>query len=135
VNPATGTATLIGLTGIPAIPFTPQSLNKDDGTLNVFEETLFGAAGKLYATFDTNRLDPETGHLTHEIPNNLYQINPATGHATLIAPTAQTLSAVVAVNGTVYAFNIEKSQVVSLNLTNGNISFVSNLDPTDPAAG
>ncbi len=62
------------------------------------------------------------------IPNSLYQIDPKTGRATLVAATDLTLSAAVDVNGTVYAFNAAKSQVVTLDLSNGKTSFVSNYD-------
>ena len=59
VNPATGAATLIGTTGIPAIPGV--------GTPNMilFDESLNGIRGKLYATFDalnfvlTPAIEPE----------------------------------------------------------------------------
>src|SRR5579864_5811170 len=51
VNPSTGHATLIGPTGIPAVPAAPLSTNPD-GTFNAFDDTLFSAGGNLYATFD-----------------------------------------------------------------------------------
>jgi hypothetical protein len=38
LNPKSGTARLIGLTGIPALPFSPLSVNPD-GSQNVFNET------------------------------------------------------------------------------------------------
>ncbi len=64
------------------------------------------------------------------IPAALYQIDPATGIAAFISPTALNLSAAVDVNGTVYAFNAATSQVVTLDLANGNTTFVSSLDPS-----
>jgi hypothetical protein len=59
VNPLTGAATLIGITGISPIPFIPASFNPDR-TINFFEEALFGAGGKLYATFDATVFDLTT---------------------------------------------------------------------------
>ncbi|MGI8745374.1 MAG: PEP-CTERM sorting domain-containing protein [Bryobacteraceae bacterium] len=134
VNAATGATTLIGHTGIPAVPAIPSTTNPD-GSLNVFTESLFGAGGKLYATFDADTLDPVSFAATPVIPARLYQINPSTGLATVLAPTTLGLSAVVEVNGTIYAFNVATSQVVTLNLANGNTSFVSNLDPSAGSIG
>ena len=59
VNVLTGKATLIGPTGIPAIPFIPITTNPD-GTFNAYDEALFGANRKLYATFDAFTIDPAT---------------------------------------------------------------------------
>ncbi|MDQ2898915.1 MAG: PEP-CTERM sorting domain-containing protein [Acidobacteriota bacterium] len=129
VNPSTGHATLIGPTGIPAVTFIPLSTPNPDGSLNFFGGALFGASGKLYATFDTGTVNFMTGVITPVIPENLYQIDPATGTTTLIGPTAFALDTVIDVNGTFYAFKNDTNQVVTLNLANGNTSFVSNLDP------
>jgi hypothetical protein len=129
VNPATGAATLIGPTGIPAVPFASHFTSNPDGTANVLEATLFSANGSLYATFDTNRLDPVSGNITPGIPNDLYRIDPNTGAATLVAPTTQTLTAVTQVNGTAYAFVVGTQQLVSLNLANGGTSFIAGVTP------
>jgi hypothetical protein len=129
VNPMTGAATLIGPTGIPPIPFASHFTSNPDGTGNVFSDTLFPANGKLYATFDTNRVNPQTGEIIHGLPNNLYQIDPATAVATLVAPTAQTIAGITQVNGTFYAFNIETRQLVTLDLSNGQTSVVTSVDP------
>jgi hypothetical protein len=51
INTTTGAANLIGPTGIPALPFIPDTLNAN-GTISFYEETLFGTGGKLYVTFD-----------------------------------------------------------------------------------
>ncbi len=59
VDATTGAASLIGPTGIPALPFTPITVNPD-GTFNAYDEALFGANGKLYATFDAFTVDPNT---------------------------------------------------------------------------
>ena len=128
VNPLTGAATLIGPTGIPAVPAIPDSTNPD-GTFNAFDESLFSARGSLYATFDAIKINPSPFTVTTVISPDLYGINPITGHATLIAPTALTIGAVVGVNGTLYAFNNMAGQVATLNLANGNTTAVSNFPP------
>jgi hypothetical protein len=130
VNPLTGAATLIGRTGIPAIPFIPASLNAD-GTINFYEEALFGAGGKLYATFDAFVFDLTTSSVaTIAVAPALYEIDPSTGLATVVGPTDLAVGAVVGVNGTHYAFNLLTSQTSSLDLASGNTSFVSDTDPT-----
>jgi outer membrane protein assembly factor BamB len=129
VNPSTGRATLIGSTGMPAVPFVPFSENPD-GTLNIFGEALFSANGTLYATFDTGALNPESGVVTPTMANHLYQIDPTTGTATLIGPTAFALDTVVGINGTFYAFKNDTSQIVTLNLANGSTTLVTDLDPS-----
>ncbi|MDQ2944446.1 MAG: PEP-CTERM sorting domain-containing protein [Acidobacteriota bacterium] len=120
--PATGAAKLIGPTGIPAFSFNPNIPNPD-GSLNIFDESLFDVGGKLYAYFDSGTLDLETSTTTPVVPAELYQIDPSTGHATPVARTVPNLSTIVNVNGTVYAFhaNAIPNQVVTLNLANGNI--------------
>jgi hypothetical protein len=128
VNPFTGHATRIGSTGMPAVPFVPFSENPD-GTLNIFGEALFSANGTLYATFDTGTLNPELGVVTPTMANHLYQIDPTTGKATLIAPTAFALDTVVGSNGTFYAFKNDTSQIVTLNLANGSTTLVTDWDP------
>jgi hypothetical protein len=128
VNALTGQAALIGPTGIPAIPFAPLSTNPD-GTFNAYDEALFGANGKLYATFDAITVDPATFTAASIlISPNLYQIDPTTGLATLIGPTDLNLGAAANVNGTTYAFNEGTRQVVTLDLANGKTSFVSDFD-------
>jgi hypothetical protein len=129
VNPLTGTATLIGPTGIPALPFVPLTTNPD-GTFNAYGETIFGANGKLYATFAAFTVNPET--ITPEsilVPPNLYEIDPTTAVATLIGPTDLTLGAVANVNGTLYGLLDSTNQVVTLDAANGNSSFVADFDP------
>jgi hypothetical protein len=127
VNPATGAATLVGPTGIPAFPFPSHFTSNPDGTGNVFSATLFSANGNLYATFDTNKVDPASGNITPVILNNLYRIDPNTAVATVVAPTIQAISAVTQVNGTDYAFNVGTQQLLTLNLANGGTSFVANV--------
>jgi hypothetical protein len=129
VNPATGAATLVGPTGMPAFPFPSHFTSNPDGTANVFSATLFPANGNLYATFDSNTVDPTSGNSTPAILNNLYRIDPSTAVATIVAPTIQAISAVTQVNGTEYAFNVGTQQFLTLNLANGGTSFVANVSP------
>lgn len=129
LNPVTGAATLIGPTGIPAIPFVPGSLNPD-GTINFYDQAIFDAGGKLYITFDAFVLDLGSFSVVSTIvAPALYQIDPSTGLGTLIGATDLGIGAVTGVNGTYYAFNDLTSQIGSLNLTSGNTNFVSNFDP------
>jgi hypothetical protein len=118
VNTTTGVASLIGPTGLPICPSLISPVEVSD-------ETLFTANGKLYATFDGVNL---TTLALVDSPE-LYQINPATGVATLVGPTAMGLDAVVPVNGTVYGLDFGyyagPNTVLSLNLANGNTTFLN----------
>jgi hypothetical protein len=128
VNPLTGAATLIGPTGIPAVP--PNLLDTNpDGSFNAFNEALFSAGNNLYATFDVITVNFNPFTVTPVISPNLYRIDPSTGQATLVGPTALTIGAVVDVDGIFYAFKNNTKQVVTLNLANGNTSVVSGFDP------
>jgi hypothetical protein len=132
VDPATGAATLIGPTGIPAVPGV--------GTPNMilFDESLYGVRGKLYATFDALNFD-----LTPAIDPELYVIDPKTAVATLVGPTILNGSASVEANGTFYLFKELASApsppapsaaaVYILDLKNGDTSFVTNVDTTASA--
>jgi len=125
----TGAATIIGPTGIPPLPFTLLASNPD-GTFNVYDQALFNANGKLYATFDAITVNSTTLEVgTVVIPGSLYQIDPTTGIATLIGPTDLGLGAVADVNGTFYAFKNGASQLVTLDLANGRTSVVTDFDP------
>ena len=108
---------LIGPTGIPICPSVTSSSQVSD-------EALFTANGKLYATFDG--VDLTTLGLVDS--PELYEINPVTGVATPLGPTAVGLDAAVQVNGTEYGFAFGYSAsnaVLSLNLANGNTSFLN----------
>jgi PEP-CTERM motif len=130
VNPLTGAATLIGATGIPPIPFIPASSNPD-GTINFYEEALFGAGGKLYATFDALVFDLATSSVASvAVAPALYQIDPSTGRATVVGSTDLAIGAVVGANGTNYAFNLLRSQIFSLDVATGSTSLISDTDPT-----
>ncbi len=129
INAVTGAATLIGPTGIPALPFTPITTNPDN-TLNAYDESIFGANGNLYATFDAITVSLDTFTLSVVIPPNLYRINPKTGATTLIGVTDLGLSTVAAANGVYYAFNAGTNQVVTLDLVTGRTSGVIDFDPS-----
>ena len=126
VDPATAAATLIGPTGMPALTFAPFSENPD-GTFNVYSENFVSAHGRLYANFATATTDFVT--VTPVIPGALYQIDPSTGRATWIAPTDTNITAMVNVNDTVYAFDVYTNQVLTLDLTTGQTTPVSDVDP------
>jgi hypothetical protein len=100
-----------------------------DGTFNLYDEAIFEGGGKLYITFDAFVLDFNTFSIGTVLAPELYQVNPATGTATLVGATDLGIGAVTGVNGIYYAFNDLAGQITSLNLANGNTSFVSNFDP------
>ena len=127
INPSNGSAALVGPTGLPPVPFIPASVN-GDGSFNFYDENIFGVGANLYVNFDAATFNPATSVLTTAISPALYQIDPSTGHATLISPTDLGLITIVNVNGIAYGFSGATSQVVTLNLTNGQTSLVSNID-------
>jgi hypothetical protein len=131
VDSESGATRLIGPTGMPAVPFIPLSTSPA-GT-NVLNESLFSAGGKLYANFAAGVLHPG-GPPTIVFPAALYQINPKTGHARWIAPTAFGLTSIVTVNDTVYAFNAATGQVVTLDVATGQTSPLLPVSVLDEAA-
>ncbi len=144
VDPRTGTATLIQATGIAPDPNVPFTLNPD-GTLNLCDESFYGFAGTLYATFDAFSIDPNPGDPNYLgidtfVSPTLYQIDPATGAAHAIGPTDLQLGATVAVDGKFYGFvNLitgfvdgfptAQIQLVSVDLGTGRTTFIRNIDP------
>lgn len=128
LDPKTAATKLIGPTGIPGITSPPFSENPD-GSVNVFGASLFSLRGKFYAYFATLSVNFAAGTFTPLIPGAIYQIDPATGHVTMVAPTETTLSAIVNVNDTIYAFNAWTGQVVVLDVTNGHTTVVTEVDP------
>ena len=130
VNPNTGAATLLNAhSGLPAIPFIPGSLNPD-GTINFWDEAIWGAGGKLYATVDALVFDLDALQVVDVlVAPKLYQIDPATGVATVLGPTDLGISGVADVSGVSYAFNDLTGQITSLNVASGETTFVSNFDP------
>lgn len=127
VNPTTGAATAIGLTGIPAVTAIPLSTNPD-GTLNIYDEALFPANGRLYVLFDAGMLNPDTGDITTVVTPALYLINTATGVATRIATTPFGLGAAAEVNGQTYAFSNPLGAIETLDLETGSTTFVTDFD-------
>jgi hypothetical protein len=130
LNPSTGKATLVGSTGMAKVTFVP-GLPAPNGTFTGVDESLFAAGGKLYANEDFVTIDPTSPNPVVGVPlaDALYQINTATGQATLIAPTLTPLNSFVNVNGTEYAFDGNVGEVVTVNLANGSTSMISNYDP------
>jgi hypothetical protein len=134
VDPATGAAKLIGPTYIPSITFAPFSENPDH-SFNVYAESLFSIHGRLFALFSTSAItfatDPSAAPATFRnlIPAALYEINARTGQATRIAFTDPGLSSIVNVGDRLYGFDAVTSQVVTLDLTNGHTTVVSEVDP------
>jgi hypothetical protein len=143
VDPETGAAMLIGATGMPPDPTIPFTTNKD-GTFNLCDESLYGVAGKLYATFDSYAFYPKPGPnflaITTKVNPKLYQIDPATGVATAIGASDLQLGASVAAGTKFYAFRLALagfsdgfplaySELVALDLKSGRVSFVRTIDP------
>ena len=139
VNPQTGAASFLASTGIPADPAAPFSSNPD-GTINFCDETFYGIAGKIYATFDAFTIDPGSLAMNATVQPGLYEIDPTSGLAMYIGPTDLNLGATVAVNGGVYAFKwnvqgfgefgpIVQSAVLRLDISSGHTALVANVDP------
>lgn len=130
LNPFTGAATLLALnSGIPASPFVLGSQNPN-GTLNFGDEAIWQSGGKLYATYDAWVFDPTSFTVVSiSVSPELYRIDPTTGLATVIGPTALAIGAVVDVNGTNYAFNDFTGQILTLDLANGSTTVVGSFDP------
>lgn len=129
LNPKTAATKLVGATGIPGITFVPFSENPD-GSVNVFAESLFGLCGKFYAYFTAQAVNFATGTVTTLIPGEIYEIDPATGHATVVAPTSSNFSTIAKVRNTIYAFDAIAGQLDILDLTTGNATPVTTLDPS-----
>jgi hypothetical protein len=131
VDSSSGHASLIGSTGIPAVPFIDGSQNPD-GTINVVDADLFSAGGQLYEYFEAlaiNPFGPLPVVVNEVIAPDLYRVNPMTGAATLLGPAPVTFTAVANIGGTIYAFDGSQGDLVTLNLATRNANFVANLDP------
>jgi hypothetical protein len=129
VSPATGAATLIRATGMPSDPAIPFTVNSD-GTINLCDESLYGIAGRLFATFDAFTFDPSTFAKTPVVAPAIYEIDPETGIATPVAGTALNVGATVAVAGTVYGF-----QWVTTGFTDAGPQNASELVTLDRSSG
>ena len=129
VNTSSGAATLLARnSGIPASPFVLGSQNAD-GTLNFGDEAIWQSGGKLYATYDALVFDPTSSTVKSVVVTpHLYQIDPTTGIAVVIGPTALGIGAVVDVNGTDYAFDDLTNQIFALDLANGSTNVVGMFD-------
>ena len=144
VDPESGVATSISSTGMPADPNIPFTFNSD-GTFNLCDEGLYGIAGRLYATFDSFAIDPTQTPLTraHEyVSPRVYEVDPRSGATRIVANTDWQLSAIVEVDGRVYAFRavfdgfdfnfnfpIGHAQIVTLNLRTGQTNKAATIDP------
>lgn len=129
LNPKTAATKLIGATGIPGLTFVPFSPNPD-GSVNVFSEGLFGFRGKFYAYFSTQAVNFATGTFTNLIPGEIYEIDPATGHAFAVAPADSSFSAIGTVHDKIYAFDASTGQVDIVDPTTGDATPVTTLDPS-----
>jgi hypothetical protein len=134
VHPRTGEARLIGPTEIPALTFAPFSENPD-GSVNVFGESFFSFHGKLYVYFATVANNFGTNTYTPLISGAIYEINPATGKTRTVRPTDSTLSSIVNLNDTLYAFDAFTGQIAILDLANGHTRTVSVVHGTACDAG
>jgi hypothetical protein len=125
----------------PNIPFTTNG----DGTFNLCDESFYGIGGSLYATFDSFNIDPGT-LMINENPGDptvgpaLYRIDPRTGTSTRIGPTNLGIGSTVTVGANFYAFRLVTtgfaygfpygfSELVSLDLSTGKSTFITNVDP------
>lgn len=143
VDRHTGFATLMRATGIPPDPSVPFTFN-NDGTFNLCDESFYGVNGHLYATFDSfdfnPNADPNFLVVNPKVRPKLYRIDPSTGEATPIGHTDMQLVASVYVDGKYYGFRgvltgfsggfpQAYSELVSIDLDSGKISYVMTLDP------
>jgi hypothetical protein len=128
-NVADTIAELNGTVYVTGLPICPSVTNP----AGVSDEALFTDGGKLFATFDGINLATSSVVDSPE----LYQINPVTGVATLVGPTAFGLDAALQVNGTAYGFAFgytASNTVLSLNVANGNTTFLGDY-VSSPVAG
>lgn len=130
INTTTAAATLIGSTGMPGDPGCGQFPNLCD-------ESLFGANGNLYATYDAFLLGND-GYSANILVNpGLWQIDPTSGAATFIASTGLHILSATDDNGEIIGFEGFPSatnpfpnpliEAISLNLTNGDTSEIVSL--------
>ncbi len=131
VDPSTGVAQQIGAAHFPVIPFVPGTPNPD-GTINIYNETLFSVGGTLYATLDADIFDTGVPVITPVVDAKLYRIDPSTGSATPVGPTELLMTSAVYSGGIVYGFagNADaQSHSLTLDVANGNTTFLTNMDP------
>jgi hypothetical protein len=130
INPSTAAATLIGVTGMPGDPGC-------GAYPNLCDEALFGFNGNLYATYDA-WIVGDDGYSTNVLVNpGLWQIDPATGIATFIAPTDLRILSLTEDAGEIVGFEGFPSstnplpnplvEAISLDLANGSTSEIVSL--------
>jgi hypothetical protein len=94
------------------------------------DEAIWGAGGKLYATYDAFVFDFDTSTVEAiSVAPKLYTIDPTTGLATVIGVTDLGIGAATEVNGITYAFNDLTTQIATLDLLTGGTTGVGNFDP------
>jgi hypothetical protein len=127
VDPITGRAALLSdHTGLPASPFILGSQNSD-GTFNYADEAIWEADGKLYLIYDAFVIDLSTNTVVRiVVAPELYQIDPATGRATVIGPISGLthnlgINGGVKVNGASYVFTAPRFglQIATIDLSTG----------------
>ncbi len=119
VDKSTGAATKIGATGIPRI------------TTPFYGTSFSGDCNRLFFTVEE---DDENGNAL--IPATLYRINPRTGAATRIGPTASFIGGSGFVGNTLYGFKIDENliggtvgpQVLAIQLDSGTSQKVASLN-------
>ena len=130
VNPSTGAATLLAKnSGIPASPFVLGSQNADR-TFNLGDEAIWGAGGKLYATYDAFVYNFQTSTVVNiSVAPKLYSIDPTTGLATVIGATDLGIGGATEVHGSSYAFGDLTTQIETIDLLTGAATPIGNFDP------
>jgi len=145
VDPSSGVATPIANTGMPPDPNIPLTFN-DDGTFNLCDEGLYGIGGKIYATFDSFAIDPTQTPPTiihRYVSPRVYEVDPFTGATRILAETDWQLSAIVEVDGKIYAFKavfdgfdwsigvpIGHAELDRLDLKTGKTKKITDIDPS-----
>ena len=131
VNPTTGRAMLFSAnSGLPVFPFLAGTQNAD-GTFNFVDESIFGAGGKLYVTFDAVVFDLATGMpVSTPVPAALYQVDLATGKALRLGATDVGIGATWTSNGSAYVFNDVTNGIARLDVTSGKTTPVGSFDPS-----
>lgn len=135
VSPISGHATLVGKTGMPALTFLP-GIPAADGSINFYNENLFGAGGKLYANFDTGHFqppaDPNSNPVFTELTTPaLYQIDPVTGLSTKVAGTTFGQVTIANIDGNVYSFDGNDNTIRTLDVTTGVTTIIGNSDASN----
>ncbi len=87
---------------------------------------------KKHSLLDADLFDPSVPVITPVVHPELYEIDPGTGVATPVNATELLITSALDINGTVYGFagNAEaKSHSLTLDVANGNTTFITNVDP------